>query len=127
MCFFFGGGRDIFLFLSLFCFSLLSRSVRADFSSPPSLSLSRFFLFFLSLPHVRRLDLSGNGLSSTHVNLLTTFLTSARCRLTHLNLAYNSFDPSEKRIESLMTETGAFSFVLFFLVPPSFPVRVSIL
>ena len=31
------------------------------------------------------------------------------------SIAYNSFDPSEKRIESLMTETGAFSFFRSFI------------
>ena len=101
----------LFLFFSFLCCLALPRLTFLYLLLFPSLSLFlSFSLSFLSLPHVRRLDLSGNGLSSTHVNLLTAFLASARCRLTHLNLAYNSFDPSEKKIESLMTETGAFSF-----------------
>ena len=58
------------------------------------------------LGKITSLDLSGNGLCKIHVEHLNEYLRSSDCTLTHLNLAYNSFDPSEKALASVFVESG---------------------
>lgn len=54
------------------------------------------------------LDVSGNGLGMPAVKSLVNLLKDGTCPLTHLNLAYNAFDPSDRQMRDLITKPSKF-------------------